>query len=262
MNSSTAVAPDRAHNRQGGEGPFGRHGQAQPRGDLPPGDGVLRALQGEDAEDDDEAEGGYEEGDHLLQVFVEPAVEQHPQQREDDAVPHRLGKPRKHRAHHPPHRTEDADKGDHDPEEAGDAQPGVPGGAAQPEPPDPVERLDGGLVVEQALPAQLDLDEVLDNRGDDDPPQEHEADFGPHARGHQQLAGADHRSGDDDPGADVAQQAAEAAGRFPDFVRRFVVHKPVVFWGFEVRSPGVFGLSACRRCALPAGEPTRRSGLQ
>ena len=66
--------------------------------------------------------------------------------------------------------------------------------------------------MQQALAAQFQLDKKFGQAGKNNAPQEYKTDLGPHVRGHQQLAGTHHRPRDDDAGANIAQQAAQALG--------------------------------------------------
>ena len=66
------------------------------------------------------------------------------------------------------------------------------------------------------VPPDFDLDKDLDQASKDNQPQQIDPGLGARLGGGDQLSGADHRTGDDQPRPHLAQNAAQAGGRFQD----------------------------------------------
>ncbi len=96
---------------------------------------------------------------------------------------------------------------------------------AQPRRPEPrarqgVERRERRPAVRDRVPAELDLHEDLDHAAQQDQPEQAEPGLRPQARRVDQLAGADDRGGQDQPGPDLPQGRAERPRRLLDRLGR------------------------------------------
>ena len=110
-------------------------------------------------------------------------------------------------------RADDADHRQHGDDVAAHVDEADPGGAAELRPGTLVDRLKRGAILDQAVPGDLDLEKVLYHAGQQNRPQQNETKRRRLHRRVDQLAAADHRTGDDNARADRGEHAEQTAAR-------------------------------------------------